>query len=607
MKDKRNTFFQHINFGKFRVISFIRKSNLSHRLLISFVVLPLFTCLIIVFLLGFTFFSTIKKNERDHITLIANMIVYNLNQYLNSIITPLNVLSTKVSLVSAVSDYNTANATNNWGGYFSQASEHIFSYYADNSNVYSIELVGIDSSIAYFPDNITSGKTENSQLMRTMLESNQRIVSFGNIPIENNSLYNNESKNRIIIGVQIKSRFRSEVIGALFISLDPDEFYQKITMGIEDSMYHILIKTPENAIVSQYYCDDELEGLQKELLSINNISSNIMTIRDTKYFAHQASTDALDWKILILTNYDRIVKNLLDKLWICVLIGLGLTIILGLTSFMVLQSILIPVNELVFAMQKEEPVTEKSPLKLTGSDELTYLIQSFNEMTERIHILFVENLKAHDQNRKIELDSLQAQINPHLLYNTLESINWMAYLSGNNGICDIIQNLSTFYRLTLNQGKLYHSLMDELSQVELYIKLEQFIYDQAISYQIKMDGDFERFVTPRIILQPIVENAIMHGFNSSKLFIRLHVYEQREFLIISIFNDGAGIAALGEEETKVEDFDARTSSYGLSNINERIKLIFGRQYGITLQNGKEAGLFVKIYMPDNAHNSLTII
>lgn len=579
------------------IVSLVRKIHLTHRLLLSAVLLPSFTCLLIVFILSYTFFATIKKNESEHVGLTADMIYYNLNQYLNSLITPLNVLSTKTSLVSAVSEYNTAVDTNDWTGYSREGADSIFTYYADNPDVFSIELVGMESSVAFFPNNITAGKRENSTFIQTLLESEERIVSFGNTPIENR-VYSRPESRQIVIGVQVKSQLHGRVIGALFISLDPDKFFRQLTMGVQDSMYNIVVCTSENALVSTYFCDEELSGYKDELLAVPDNTKDVIAIGDTKYFAHQSMTDSLGWRILILTNYDKMVQNLMEKLYVCIVLCVLLTLLLLIVSVVVSRSVMIPVNELVNAMQKAELSSEPSCLQLTGSDELTYLTQNFNEMSQRINTLFVENLRANDQKRKIELDSLQAQINPHLLYNTLESVNWMAYLSGTNEICEIIHNLSTFYRLTLNQGKIYHSLSEELSQVECYLKLEQVIYSQAISYEIKMEGDFGTCIIPRIILQPIVENAILHGFNSSQLYILIHVYCLNQRMVISVYNNGAMIPGIGKEEVTAEDFNSQASSYGLSNINERIKLIYGEEFGVTLQNGENEGVFVRIYMPE---------
>jgi len=226
-----------------RITVLLRKVRLTKRLLISSVALPAITCLFI-------------GSEREHVEMVERMIQYNLNVYLESIITPLNALSTKTSLVSAVNNYNKVIATNDWSHYSTEISGDIFSYFADNHDLYSIELTGTESSIISFPDNITSGKLESSQFMRRMQESGKRIVSFGNCVMENNTVLQKEEKRKIVIGVQIKSKLYSNVIGSLFVSIDPELFIEKIAMGLDESLYNIVVRTADDFLVSAKLCPE---------------------------------------------------------------------------------------------------------------------------------------------------------------------------------------------------------------------------------------------------------------------------------------------------------------------------------------------------------------
>lgn len=580
-----------------RITVVLRKIRLTKRLLISSVVLPAITCISIILLLSITAYSTITRSEGKHVEMVEHMIQYNLNVYLESIITPLNALSTKTSLVSAVYNYNKVIATNDWSRYSTEVSDDIFSYFADNHDLYSIELTGTESSIIFFPDNITSGKLESSRFMKRMQESGERIVSFGNCVMENNTVFQKEEKRKIVIGVQIKSKLYSNVIGTLFVSIDPKLFMEKITMGLDESVYNIVVHTADDFLVSAKLCPEEQETLEAVLEELPDKEAGVLEIGGTNYLVSKSVTNPLKWNLMIFTNYDRMISKLTQKIYLCILIGVILVVILVLVTFFVSQSIIRPINQLVKAMQQDELPAENGEIQLTGSDELTYLAQNFNEMGIRIHTLFRENMEAQDQNRKIELDSLQTQINPHMLYNTLDSINWMAYLSGTGKICDIIHSLSAFYRLTLNQGKLFHSIRDELEQVEYYLMLEQFIYNDKISYEIQVNDAYADGVIPRIILQPIVENAILHGFVSSELHLVIRVFAEKEFLMITVEDNGSGISSYGKDEVPVSGMNSSTNGYGLNNIDERLKLIYGEKYGITLQNQEEKGLLARVYLP----------
>ncbi|MDO4272213.1 MAG: histidine kinase [Eubacteriales bacterium] len=585
--------------SRFRwIISGLRRVHLIRRLQISSVMLPVITCLIIIFLMSISAYSVIRRNELEHVKMTEDMIQYNLNTFLESILTPLNALSTKTSFVSLVNDYNDVIENNNWSRYTSGVADEVFAYYADNTDIHSVEITGKQTSIISFPNHITAGNLDKSELMRTMMDSSQRIVSFGNIFLEQSRLYNDKCDKRIVVGVQIKSQLRGEVIGALFISIDSEKFLEKITMGMENSLYNIVISTAEGTPVAASICEDETGNLNEVIWNLPQENGEFLRVDHTRYLTCQSETKLLQWKVYILTNYDKMINRLIRQIILCILIAFLLVIVLSIITFFVSESVIQPINRLVNTMKKAELTTDTAYLEPDGADELTYLVKSFNEMSAKIHTLFLKNMEAQDQNRKIELDSLQAQINPHMLYNTLDSINWMAYLSGTNKICDIIQNLSNFYRLTLNQGKIFHTLEDELNQVECYLKLEQFVYDQAISYTIERNDNLPAEKIPRIILQPIVENAIMHGFTSSELVVKVATAHIPGYLLITVQDNGIGIPYLENQEIPVKEVQTNTESYGLNNIDERIRLIYGSKYGITLQNGQEYGLKVSVYLPD---------
>lgn len=582
-----------------KIILKLRKIHLIYRLQIISVILPVIICMTIIILLGISSYSAIRKNELKHVKMTEDMIRYNVNSFLESILTPINALTTKTSFIALVDNYNDVIESNNWTGYTGGISDEIFAYYADNTEINSVEIVGEKKSITFFPANITAGELEKSEFMKEMITSQRRIRCFGKTYAEALRTSQNKKREYIIIGVQIKSRVKGDVIGALFVAIDSDKFLKKITMEMEESIYNIIIKTSDGTPVAAKICENEELNLKEKLWKLPQTQKELLKVNQTRYLTSQSVTDLLGWKIQILTNYDQMVRSIIHQILICVLIAFMFVIVLSVVTFMVSESVVQPVNRLVKTMKKAELTTDIAYLEPDGSDELTYLVKSFNEMSEKMYMLFKKNMEVQDHNRKIQLDSLQAQINPHMLYNTLDSINWMAYLSGTNKICDIIQNLSDFYRLTLNQGKIFQSLDEELNQVECYLKLEQFVYNQAIRYTINRKKEIYAEEIPRIILQPIVENAIMHAFTSAELEINIEAFHIPKYLLICIEDNGEGISYIDDREVKVEDLRTNTSSYGLNNINERIKLIYGNEYGIRLQNGKNCGLSVKIYLPES--------
>jgi len=221
----------------------------------------------------------------------------------------------------------------------------------------------------------------------------------------------------------------------------------------------------------------------------------------------------------------------------------------------------------------------KSGRKNTGSDEMAMLEKSFDEMVDRINCLVAENKKQEEKQRMAELDTLQAQINPHFIYNTLDSISWLAQMNNNKDIAEIVQSLSRFFRISLHNGKKYVTILQELEHVKCYLTVMEFRYKGDFEVIFDIEDGLEEELILKTVLQPVVENAINHGIRPLERpgKININIYQKYEFILLEIKDDGVGFDVKNPPK-------GRKGGFGLKNVISRIEMEYGENCGVEISS-----------------------
>ncbi|MCR5157310.1 MAG: sensor histidine kinase [Butyrivibrio sp.] len=206
------------------------------------------------------------------------------------------------------------------------------------------------------------------------------------------------------------------------------------------------------------------------------------------------------------------------------------------------------------------------------------------------------------QLRKAEFELLQAQINPHFLYNTLDAIVWSAEAGNQKQVVKMVGSLSEFFRTSLNKGKEIVTVREELQHVRSYLEIQQIRYQDILSYEIDVSADLHNFLIPKITIQPLVENALYHGIKNRRGGGKISVTGEigENDYIIRVTDDGIGMneERLAQVRRGLTDQDPDSGKiYGLYNVNERIRLEFGEEYGISIDSAYEKGTTLTIRLP----------
>ncbi|MDO4272182.1 MAG: sensor histidine kinase [Eubacteriales bacterium] len=305
------------------------------------------------------------------------------------------------------------------------------------------------------------------------------------------------------------------------------------------------------------------------------------------------------WKVLLLVPYEELVP-FADHMLIVILLCAALCVlVLNFVASRIIGSITKRIDKLNLNMQRPQVGDFSCNDVPAGRDEISELRKNFNYMLSKTEQLLDEMVQANEREKDLELNMLQAQINPHFLYNTLDMINWAAISENPECIPEITRLLAKFYKLSLNNGARIVTLKEEIQHVMLYIGIQNKRFDSSLELQVQIPEMFQNCACIKIILQPIVENAVLHGIfekDEPEGKIVLSAYKSGEDFYIEVADNGVGMSEVELQKLKMQIHIPGTGGYGLSNIEDRIRLCFGKGYGLFFSSkpGEYTKVLIKI-------------
>lgn len=291
---------------------------------------------------------------------------------------------------------------------------------------------------------------------------------------------------------------------------------------------------------------------------------------------------------------------------ICMFMTAMAVVLAVILTIRVLRSITQPIRQLCNLTRKvgEGDFTVKSEERDT--DEIALLTHSFNSMTGKIGDLVADITRQQQNLHLMETKLLQAQINPHFLYNTLDTIVWLAEQKQTEEVVTLVTTLSDFFRTTLSKGSDFITAQEEVAHIESYLKIQQFRYQDIMDYEIEIDPAIYDYVIPKLLLQPLVENALYHGVKTKRGKSNIWIYGKKEDdkLVFLVEDNGKGMSeeTLNHLRRNIMKDPSRekSESFGLVNVNFRIKHYYGEEYGLTIESEENVG--TKVYVELAAKN-----
>lgn len=397
----------------------------------------------------------------------------------------------------------------------------------------------------------------------------------------------------------------NQELGVMVIALSADQLGKQIELSRMTKNTEILILHDEEVIYSNV--EEEKRQYSNDLLTLKLDYQNRqkpVKIDGKKYFI-QKTAISYEWSVLSLVPYDDILSktdHIRDLIMKTTLILLVVAII---SIFIMSKYLSQPIIKLSGIM---ESITDESTLRVSinnrYTDEIGVLYTSFNKMMSRIRELLQTIYKGEKQQRELELKTLQAQINPHFVYNTLDVINWKAMLNGQDEITEMVSSLATIFRYSIKDSDQEVSIGTEIEHVRNYIKIQSIRYECPLDIQIQIkEVDMVCYV-PKFIFQPLVENALVHGLGDEAADgqIKIRVIHEKDLLMIQVEDNGKGCDdALLNNYLRGESNELLTTSdgFGIMNIHQRIQLRYGEDYGL-VYTSLPRGTLATVTMPYEA-------
>ncbi|WP_106766571.1 sensor histidine kinase [Paenibacillus faecalis] len=401
--------------------------------------------------------------------------------------------------------------------------------------------------------------------------------------VEDDEKYGNISLLRRIIDISGKSYPNDEIgfmkitvsLKDLFDSIDFQKIGEGTTIYISDLSSNVIVSSGPNDI-------SEIEALNE----LNN--ENALVIRD--------SLPGLNMELVAIIPAHILEKDTVKVQNMTVLISLGCIVIFFFLSIIVSRYFGKRVSKIVKVVDSFQEGEFHKRIHFKGNDEFTKIASALNEMGSNIGQLIQEVYLADLQKKEAELESLHAQINPHFLYNTLSSISRLAKFGKLEKLQRMVLDLAKFYRLSLNEGRNVIPVKSEVEQVQAYIDIQKIKYENRMQIEYDIAPEVVRYETVKLILQPFIENVLEHAWMGDSIYIRISGRITNEGLEFKIIDNGVGFPP-GTIRDLAGANELTNAGYGIKNVDQRIKLHYGMQYGVTLFSRPGIGTSVRIIIP----------
>ncbi len=405
---------------------------------------------------------------------------------------------------------------------------------------------------------------------------------------------------------KIRSIDNFEDIGIMFFAVRESMLWKSICMDGEMGDFYIV--NSDGKIISHkdkaYIEKNVSQRLEKQFTS-SELKSEI-GLYVTKYLViNSIYNQQTQWTLMNSVTIDQTNSNFKYIQNMIIIIGLLAIVIAVYISVLISGNVTRPIRDLTATMKKVSngDLNAKTDMSLTkgAAEEVIELNEVFNHMTTQLQALLEEVYNQGLREKDAELRALKAQIQPHFLYNTLDTVYWMLIDKSEYDIAQIITKLGEILRYSIKKGSTYVLVKDEITQISNYLFLQQTRFEDNLNYQINIDDSIYECQMPSFIIQPFVENAINHGIMQEKGSgsVTINGYKKGKNLIFEVLDDGCGMT--GEEIDKIfkgkPDGTRSHGGIGVLNVHERIQYYYGNDYGVRIESEVDLGTKITIEIP----------
>lgn len=411
--------------------------------------------------------------------------------------------------------------------------------------------------------------------------------------------YSNDKS--LIAAREVRSfeQLKLDYIGTLALRIDMNKLFRDLAKGMNSNDAQLIIMKKNEAVYP------EASAFPIDTLSTltGNEGYKVISYEGKKYFVTYIASTYTDWTYYTLIPFDDIFERVAKVKNTIILIFAILFIVILFIAVSFAKGITEPIERLNAKMKRVQlgnfEYTDEPNERALAMDEAGQMHRNFRIMVERINELIHENYVKQLTIRDTEFKALQAQINPHFLYNTLESINWSAKLSNQTHISQMVEALGSLLRTSINLKEPLIPLSKELDIINHYVTIQKYRFEERLDFHIDVPEKLLYCSIPKLSLQPLVENAINYGLEQmiDTCKISIHAFVEEKLLYISVEDNGPGMEETFVAQLLSGEVKTKGSGLGLKNIEERIKLLYGEAYGLSVESEPSGGTKVTLMLP----------
>jgi two-component system, sensor histidine kinase YesM len=558
-----------------------------------------------VITMSLTYFKTVKEIIKNKYTETAVQSVFETSEKLNFILADIQELSTVI-----ISDSELLEMLKNRSEYKEEELNRKLRGYLTSRN--DIEVIDLYSNNGYYT---VGAKKINpiEELSSDLKKSSGQPLWLPTKNKEIEILSGKFNKNYFTLARKVVDFNNLEEYGYLLIDLEEPILEQSYSGLLDHEEVEVFICDSQGNVISHSNKERiggtiRSEPFAKTVLSGKKGHGYVQYKTDTgSKVAIYSTIKNNDWKIIKTISTDYLYEEI-NKIQTLVIVGgmiYALVIILYILFFSFRYTE--PMMKMMSVIKRVEHGDLSARTEVRSNDEVGQLGRRLNNMIAEMQVLIDKLIREEQEKKEVELEALHAQINPHFLYNTLNTIKWMAKIQGNTSVSTAITALVKLLRISINLGRDMISLKEEIDYVMNYIVIQKLRFCKEINIVYNIEESCTNLSVPKLILQPIVENSIIYGMEDERLDLNIQVnaFTLENRLVIEIIDNGPGIeeAVLKNILAKPSDKN-RFSKVGLNNVNQRIKLYFGSDFGLDIETELGSGTKVILMLPINPMQSL---
>ncbi len=579
-------------------IYFMNKS-IGSKLIFYFFCVILILTTTITLLGNLSYRNSINFSQNENTNQIIKQINNNIESYVNNTENIINYMSIDPRILKFLNDNKFEN-----DDIEDEAYKSIYNFVKFNTEIAGIMIV--NSNGGYISDVMNKVSREsltNEEWYSKAYNDPERIHLFTKPTGRNiDNIFKYSADEVFSISKAVIDSSTNKIKGVILIDIKLDAIKNIIENSKPGTAGFVYIMDKNNEIVYTPV-NNIVYRIKNEWIDDSDNKIIIKNINGENYQLTKIASQYTGWKTIGVFPEKESLRVIEYIKYYSLAVAVIALIIAEILAVIFTKSIVKPIHKLKKLMKRAQEGELSVSFKAKYNDEIGELGNSFNTMVKEINNL-INLVQIEEKNKRIaEMNVLQAQIKPHFMYNTLDTIRWMAEEHKEEDIVEIIEAFTNLLRISLSKGKEIISVKEEFKHIESYLTIQKIRYEDKLNYEIIFDEGILQYKLTKLILQPLVENAIYHGIKekrgNGKIIVRGKI--EKDYLCFNIIDNGKGIEkeVLNKINHMLRNGDIKKNElgYGIFNVNERIKIIYGDEYGLNYKSVYGEGTIVELRHP----------